>query len=234
MLSSQGTPHDPAARGRASQPPSPEQSKPLAHSDPADNAVVKVGVMPSRATGKEPSEYALPGGLGIWAIWREDLSHHGGDWTLPGFRALAVHRFGVWCRTQRSRVVRKVLTRVWLSMYRYIRNGYGIELPYTAVIGRRLRIEHQGGIVVHGFARLGDDCTIRQGVTIGNKSKTQPFLAPVLGNGVDVGAGALLLGDLVLGDNSRVGGNAVVVKDVPPGVTVVGIPARELPQEKRG
>ena len=231
-LSSQGTPHDP--KSRVVSPPE-TQHLPSPPGEPTANLRGASPVGPgdpaqpvARATGREPATYALPGGLGLFELWREDLRHHDGDWTLPGFRALAVYRFGVWARTHPSRVVRKVLTRVWLSMYRYIRNGYGIELPYTAVVGRRLRIEHQGGIVVHGFVRMGDDCTIRQGVTIGNKSKDAPLLSPVLGDEVDVGAGAILLGDIFVGDGARIGANAVVVRDVAPGATVVGVPARQV------
>ncbi|MFN4243209.1 MAG: serine O-acetyltransferase [Tepidisphaerales bacterium] len=170
----------------------------------------------------------MPGGLTLWQILREDLARHDGDWTLPGFRALAVQRFGVWHRGISSPVLRKVVGRVWLSLYRYVRNTYGIELPYTTVIGRRLRIEHQGSITVHGFARIGDDCILRQGVTIGNRSVHEPLLAPVLGDRVDVGAGAVLVGDIVVGDDARIGANAVVLADVPPGATAVGVPAKVI------
>lgn len=198
----------------------PRQSRPAAGESHGGTAA------PARATGREPEVYALPGSLSLWQIWGEDLARHDGDWTLPGFRALAVHRFGVWHRTVKNIYLRKVLSRIWLMLYRYVRNHYGIELPYTAVVGRRVRLEHQGAITIHGFARIGDDCVLRQGVTLGNRSVEQPFLAPVLGSRVDVGAGAVIVGDVVVGDGARVGANAVVLTDVPPGATAVGVPAR--------
>jgi len=179
-----------------------------------------------RTTAAEPASYALPDGLSLFAIIREDLLHHDRDWTLPGFRAVAVHRLGVWHRTIRFRPLRLIVKRIHLSLYRRVRNRYGIELPYTVVIGRRLKIEHQGAIVVHGYARIGNDCVIRQGVTIGNRTLDRRYDAPVLGCNVEVGAGAKILGDVVLGDRCRIGANAVVVCDVPADATAVGIPAR--------
>ena len=79
-------------------------------------------------------------------------------------------------------------------MYRRCRNGYGIEIPYSAKIGRRVVIEHQSGIVIHGNCEIGDDCVIRQGCTLGNKTLDRPFDAPKLGRRVNVGAGAKILG----------------------------------------
>ncbi|MBX2807217.1 MAG: hypothetical protein KTR20_01180 [Cellvibrionaceae bacterium] len=113
-------------------------------------------------------------------------------------------------------------------LYRRARSVYGVEIPYTVNLGRRVVIEHQGAIVVHGFVVIGDDCVIRQGVSLGNRYLDKPLDSPVLGKRVNVGAGAKILGAVTLGDDVSVGANAVVVKDVAAGTTVVGIPARPL------
>lgn len=184
--------------------------------------------MPPPPTGAEPTSYALPDGMSLLAVLREDFSRHDRDWTLPGFRAVAVHRLGFWHRGLRFAPLRVLVRRVHLSLYRRVRNHYGIELPYTVTLGRRVRFEHQGGIVIHGFTRLGDDCVVRQGVTMGVRSPDEPFQAPVLGDRVDVGAGAVILGGVRIGDGARIGANAVVLRDVPPNATAVGIPARVI------
>lgn len=163
--------------------------------------------------------------IGLLAQVREDWVAHGRDWTKPGFRAVAVHRFGVWRMTVRPKALRAPLSMVYRALFRRCRNVYGIELPYSASVGRRVVVEHQGGIVVHGGCAIGDDCVIRQGVTLGNKTLDRPHDAPTLGRGVNVGAGAKVLGKVTLGDGSAVGANAVVLKDVPPGARAVGVPA---------
>jgi serine acetyltransferase len=89
-------------------------------------------------------------------------------------------------------------------------------------------IEHQGDIIVHGNAVLGDECIIRQGVTIGNRRMDRPQEAPNLGKGVNVGAGAKILGAVTIGDCANIGANAVVCNDVAANTTVVGIPARPI------
>lgn len=165
---------------------------------------------------------------GLWALMREDLRSHCGDWTRPGFRALAVYRFGVWRMGVRPKLLRAPLSVLYRMLYRYVRNHYGIELPYSATVGRGVIIEHQSAIVIHGHAVIGDKCVIRQGVTLGNKTESAPYDAPCLEAGVSVGAGAKLLGAIRIGAGARIGANAVVVKDVPPGATAVGIPAKIL------
>ena len=195
---------------------------------PAGSPEQGISGMPPRTTAAEPASFATPDGLSLPAIIREDFIRHDRDWTLPGFRAMAVYRFGHWHRTIRFRPIRLIMKRIHLMMYRYIRNHYGIELRYNARLGRRVKIEHQGSIVIHGYSRIGDDCVIRHGVTLGIRSPDRPCHAPVLGKGVDVGAGAKILGDVVLGDYCRIGANAVVLHDVPPGATAVGVPARVI------
>jgi serine O-acetyltransferase len=83
---------------------------------------------------------------------KEDWIAHKRDWTRPGFRAIATHRFGVWRMTVNPKILRAPLSVVYRWMYRKCRNHYGIELPYTATIGRRVIFEHQHGIVIHGNA----------------------------------------------------------------------------------
>lgn len=165
---------------------------------------------------------------GLWSLIREDLRAHGGDWTRPGFRAIAACRFGQWRMHVKPKLLRAPLSVFYRWMFRYCRNHYGVELPYSVTLGRRVVIEHQGAIVIHGDCVIGDDCVIRQGVTMGNRHLAQPYDAPVLGARVNVGAGAKLLGKIRVGDDAVIGANAVVLHDVPAGTTVVGIPARPI------
>jgi serine acetyltransferase/GT2 family glycosyltransferase len=167
--------------------------------------------------------------LGLWQQIQEDWQVHDRDWTRPGFRAIAIYRFGVWRLGVKPKLLRAPLSVIYRSLFRYVRNIYGIELPYSARLGRRVIIEHQGGIVIHGSSELGDDCIIRQGVTLGNRYLDRPLEAPKLGRRVNIGAGAKVLGNVVLGDDANIGANAVVLIDVPAGRTAVGIPAKLLP-----
>jgi serine acetyltransferase/GT2 family glycosyltransferase len=169
--------------------------------------------------------------LGLWQQIQEDWQVHDRDWTRPGFRAIAIYRFGVWRMGVKPKLLRAPLSVIYRFLFRYVRNIYGIELPYSARLGRRVIIEHQGGIVIHGSSELGDDCIIRQGVTLGNRYLDRPLEAPKLGRRVNVGAGAKILGNVVLGDDANVGANAVVLNDVPTGRTAVGIPAKLLPPQ---
>ena len=135
----------------------------------------------------------------------------------------------------RPKLLRAPLSMLYRCLYRRVRNVYGIELPYTTLLGRRVVIEHQSAIVIHGHCRIGDDCIIRQGVTLGNRSLDRPLDAPHLGVGVNVGAGAKILGAVTIGDSAAIGANAVVLEDVPEGAMAVGIPARIIqrtPAEK--
>lgn len=165
-------------------------------------------------------------GRGFWQQIKEDWIAHERDWTKPGFRAVAVQRFGVWRMTIKPLLLRAPLSILYRALFRKIRNSYGIELPYTVQLGRRVIIEHQSGIVIHGYCSIGDDCIIRQGVTMGNRYLDRPFDAPKLGKRVNVGAGAKIFGNVTIGDDVNIGANAVVLSDIPPGKTAVGIPAK--------
>jgi serine O-acetyltransferase len=137
----------------------------------------------------------------------------------PGFHALQLHRINhtFW------RMGLRWLARFGSHIARFVT---GIEIHPGATIGRRVFIDHGMGVVVGETAEIGDDCTLYHGVTLGGVSWNQGKRHPTLGKGVVVGAGAKILGPFIVGDGAKVGSNSVVVKAVPAGATVVGIPAR--------
>jgi serine O-acetyltransferase len=139
----------------------------------------------------------------------------------PGFHALQLHRF--------SHLLWKAKLR-WLARFMSHIGRFltGVEIHPGAVIGRRVFIDHGMGVVVGETAEIGDDCTLYHGVTLGGVSWNQGKRHPTLGKGVVVGAGAKILGPFIVGDGAKVGSNSVVVKAVPAGATVVGIPARTV------
>jgi serine O-acetyltransferase len=156
----------------------------------------------------------------------EEWAFYGKDSSLPGFRAIAVYRFGVWHQSLRSGFARKILFFLYRTMYRYVRNHYGIEIYYTTKVGKRVTIAHQGGIVIHPDAEIGDFCMIRQNVTIGAVSSSRSWQAPKLGIGVQVGCGAAILGNVTIGERSRIGPNVVVITNVPANASVFLPPPR--------
>jgi serine O-acetyltransferase len=145
----------------------------------------------------------------------------------PGIHALLFHRVAhaLWQRGW------KLAARFTSQVGRFMT---GIEIHPGARIGRRFFVDHGMGVVIGETAEIGDDVTLYQGVTLGGVSLDPGKRHPTLGNNVVVGAGAAVLGPFTVGDGARIGSNAVVVKEVPPGVTVVGIPGRPVgPQPVR-
>ncbi len=139
--------------------------------------------------------------------------------TYPGFHALLIHRVAHWLWRRGFQWPARVLANV-------ARLFTGIEIHPGAVIGRRLFIDHGMGVVIGETAVIGDDCTLYHGVTLGGISWQKGKRHPTLGRDVIVGAGAKVLGPIEIGDGVRIGSNAVVLKSVPPGATVVGVPGR--------
>lgn len=143
-----------------------------------------------------------------------------------GFWALQVYRLGHLRYRFQSRLLRYPLAALHLVLAKLAEIFCGVTIGVSARIGRRFVIEHSGAIVVHGRAVIGDDCIIRQGVTIGNQRMDRPLEAPHIGNRVNIGAGAKILGAVHIGDDVDIGANAVVITDVPAGALAVGVPAR--------
>ena len=162
---------------------------------------------------------------------RADLAAHQGDWGAQGFWALLVYRFGRWRYTVRPAILRKLLSFVYHVLFKLIQIITGIELPCEVPIGRNFVIEHSGGIVISGFASFGDDCRIRNGVVVGLSRVDEPC-APQIGNDVDIGTGAKVLGNIRIGNGVRIGANAVVITDVPDDCLAVGVPAAIKPRRK--
>ena len=163
---------------------------------------------------------------------RADLRAHGGQWGAQGFWALVVYRFGRWRYGVRPLLLRKLLSAVYRVLYKLVQVVAGIELPCEVQLGRNFVIDHSGGIVISGYARFGDNCRIRNGVVVGLSRVDEPC-APVIGNNVDIGAGAKVLGAITVGDNVSIGANAVVVRDVPADSVAVGVPAVARPRVAR-
>lgn len=164
--------------------------------------------------------------MGRRSIFLEDLKVAREGPLSLGFWALQVYRFGHLRYRYRSRLVRIPLGVAHLILAKLAEIVCGVEIGVAAKIGRRLIIEHSGCIVIHGGTVMGDDCIVRQGVTVGNRRIDDPHGAPVIGDRVNIGAGAKLLGRIHIGNDVDIGANAVVLDDVPDGALAVGVPAR--------
>lgn len=137
--------------------------------------------------------------------------------TCPGFQAILFHRFNHWLWNKKL----FLLARMTAHIARFLT---GIEIHPGAQIGRRFFIDHGMGIVIGETSEIGDDVSIYHGVTLGGTTWEKGKRHPTLEDNVVVGAGAKILGPITVGAGARIGCNAVVVKDIPPGSTVVGVP----------
>jgi len=164
---------------------------------------------------------------------RQDLQTYNGDWGRQGFWAMLVYRFGRWRYTISNPLIRKPFSLIYKILFKIVQIVTGIELPCEVDVGRNFRIDHFGEVVISGFARFGDDCVLRNGVTVGLRRVDDP-VAPQIGNNVDIGAGAKLIGNISIGDNVVIGANAVVLENVPENSIAVGVPARIVQRKSDG
>ena len=163
---------------------------------------------------------------------RRDLQTYDGDWAAQGFWVMLVYRFGRWRYTIKPIILRKIFSLIYKIVYKFIQIITGIEFPCEVEIGDRFIIDHFGGIVISGYAKFGHRCRIRNGVVVGLKDVNNP-VAPVIGDDVDIGAGAKVLGNIKIGNRVSIGANAVVLCDVPDDCIAVGVPASIKPKYKK-
>jgi len=167
-----------------------------------------------------------PPGVGFLALLAEDWRTHDRNLLEPGFVAIAVHRFGNARMRVRPSILRAPLTVIYRALFTVVNWLWGIDLSYTVRLGRRVRIWHHGGMVL-GARAIGDDVHLRHNTTFGVLNRRELLGKPIIGNRVDVGVGACVLGAVTVGDDSVIGPNSVVLRHVPPGSVVMGIPARQ-------
>ena len=168
-----------------------------------------------------------PVGIGFLALLGEDLRTYRYDLTEPGLWAVAIHRFGNWRMGIRPKLLRAPFSLAFRFLFKLVELAGGIHLPYIVRLGRRVRIWHHGGIVLHARS-IGDDVHIRHNTTFGVALRDQMRAIPTIEDRVDIGCGACVLGAVTIGHDSLIGANAVVVTDIPPYSTAVGVPARVI------
>ncbi len=160
---------------------------------------------------------------------RKDLKNHQNDWGAQGFWVMVVYRFGRWRYTIKPLILRKLFSFFYKFSFKLIQIITGIEMPCEAEVGENFIIDHFGGIVISGYAKFGNNCRIRNGVVVGLKNVNNP-VAPQIGNDVDIGTGAKILGPIKIGNRVIIGANAVVINDVPDDSIAVGVPAMIKPK----
>lgn len=166
-----------------------------------------------------------PADIGLWALLVEDLRTYDCDLLEQGLWVIWLHRLGNWRMNIRIRLLRIPFSIVYRLAYKAMECITGISLHYTVPIGRRVRIYHHSGIILHAQS-IGNDLHVRQNTTMGVISRHRLDKIPTIGDRVDIGCNVCILGSVTVGDDAVIGAGAVVIHDVPPGATVVGVPAR--------
>ncbi len=164
-----------------------------------------------------------------WGDWRADRQRCGRSafFREPSLWALWFYRFGRWNASRNKGIIRWLFDRFYWLGYRTVGTFTGIGLDRLVEAGPGLRIHHFGNIFIHSDVKIGRNCTLRQGMTIGNRSEEGGV--PTLDDDVECGAYAQILGEIRIGKGAKIGALSVVLQDVPPGYTAVGIPARLIP-----
>jgi serine O-acetyltransferase len=187
---------------------------------------VRPEVVPSEETRSADERSADE--LSLREVLAEDFATYGRRLVEPGFWAVAVHRLGARIDKLRAPALRRPAETAHKLLFTAVDWCWGINLPRTTRLGRRVRIWHNGSILLNARS-IGNDVQIRHDTTFGAvqlKDGGRPDHLPVIEDGAEVGSGVCVLGDVTLGRGAVIGANAVVLKSVPAGATVFGVPAR--------
>lgn len=186
----------------------------------------KAPPLPDGSSNMNPSD------VSFWDLVREDFETNDGKITNQGFLMLFVHRFGNWRMGIRQKPLRIPLTVIYHVLNKMTQIFCGMKLDYTVKVGRRVKLEHFGGMIL-GAREIGDGVIIRQNTTFGIRSRDDLNAKPIIEKFVDIGAGVVIIGNITIGENSIIGANAVVLNDIPPGSIVVGIPGRVIGNNRK-
>jgi serine O-acetyltransferase len=160
-----------------------------------------------------------PKNIGFWALIKEDFDTHHNDILAQGFFALFVHRLGNWRMSISFKLLRFPFSILYCILSKMTQVFCGIKLDYTVHVGRRVKIEHFGGMIL-GARSIGDDVVIRQNTTFGIRDTSDLSAKPIIESNVNIGAGVVIIGDITIGRGSKIAPNSVVVSDVPAFSTV--------------
>lgn len=155
-----------------------------------------------------------PKELSFWQLIKEDYRTHDSELFNQGFIALFTNRFGNKRMDIKIKIFRFFFTILYLFMRKFCQVFCGIKLDYTVIVGRRVKFEHFGGMII-GAREIKDDVIIRQNTTMGIKNLSDLNAKPTIGYNVQIGAGAVIVGDIVIGEHSIIGANVVVYNDIP-------------------
>ena len=179
---------------------------------------------PPLNTGKDNLN---PKDISLFALLKEDYNTHERSFVELGLWAIWTHRMGNWRMGIRNKIFRAPFSILYKFCYYWITWFWGIKLDYTVKVGRRVRIWHHGGMIL-GAREIGNDVHLRQNTTIGLASREDTNAKPTIGNAVEIGTGAVIVGDITVGDGAVIGANAVVTKSVAPFTVVGGVPAKVI------
>lgn len=171
------------------------------------------------------SENCNPQDISFISLVLEDYRTNDSRLLGQGFLTLFIHRFGNLRMSIRFRVLRAIPSLIYRIMNRLGHVFLGIQLDYTVKVGRRVKLEHFGGMIL--IAReIGNDVWIRQNTTFGVRTVDDLCAKPIIGNSIQIGAGAVIVGNITIGDNSIIGANTLVTRNVPPNSVVIGVPGQ--------